>query len=390
MQNYLYLDLETRAKVDLSEAGLDNYSRVAEVLMLGWAINDRKVRVWFPTKEEIPAELLAAIQNPDIIKIAWNSGFERTIFRQVLKIDIPINQFRDAMILARSLSMPGKLDSVCDILKIGKDEAKLKDGSRLLKLFTEPSGKGGEETLFGITPEFNDEISHPVDWKQLVDYCVRDVEVERMLWLKMLPLSFPEEQWEDWFLSEEINETGLPVNVERAKKALRLAERYKEESRQRLNELTGLANANSTQQLLPWLEARGYTWGSVNKTYVDSELNNPNSKLTKEAREVLELRRKSSQSSYTKLERIVAQVSPDGFLRHQFAFMGASRTGRWSSNGAQVQNLPRPIKAVEKNPERALELLDAENYDQILKEYGGSTLPFVASCLRMMFSVECV
>jgi len=178
----------------------------------------------------------------------------------------------------------------------------------------------------------------------------------------------------------------MPVNVERARKALKLAQRYKEESKRKLNEMTGLANANSVDQLLPWLKERGYEWGSVNKQYVDTELNNKDSRITKEAREVLELRRKSNQSSYTKLERMVVQVSPDGYLRHQFAFMGAARTGRWSSNGVQVQNLPRPVSAVKKSPDHALDLIDREAYDEIIAEFG-STLPFIASCLRMMFEI---
>ena len=206
----------------------------------------------------------------------------------------------------------------------------------------------------------------------------------------MEKLSFPEEQWADWHLDQKINETGIPINLARARKALALAERYKKESREKLNQLTGLENANSRDQLLPWLEARGYAWGSLLKNYVEMELKNAVSKLTAEAREVLLLRQKSSQNSYKKLERLLAQTGPDGFLRYQFMYMGAARTGRWSAGGVQVMNFPRPIKSVEKNPERALELLDAENYEQILAEYDGSTLPFVASCLRMMIEVPSV
>lgn len=384
----LILDFETRSKLNLEEVGLDNYSRSATPLMLGWAINKRKSRIWLPATEKIPGELEDNILDERIRKIAWYAEFERSILDRCLGYKVPINQWRDPMILARHLSMPGKLESVCQIVKLGKDDSKIADGKRLIHLFCEPNGHEGEETLFGVDNGFNDAQSHPRDWQMFVDYCLRDVDVEQRLWYDFLPLSFPEELWEDWFFSQEMNETGMPVNRGRAEKLLRLAVRYKEASKLKLNEMTGLENAGSPKQLLPWLETRGYPWGSINKEYVDNELKNPTTKLTNEAREVLTLRRKSSQSSYTKLEQLLSLVGPDGFLRHQFMFMGAARTGRWSAGGMQVMNMPRPEKSVKKAaPEHVFDLIDREAYDEICAEFGGSTLPFVASCIRMCFEV---
>jgi DNA polymerase bacteriophage-type len=382
----LFLDYESKGRLDLEDYGLDNYSRCATPLMLGWALNERKVQVWFPPTP-MPSELEQALHDPTVTKISWNAQFERVISRRCLGLSIPIPQWRDPMVLARSLSMPGKLKTVCEVMKIGKDEAKIKDGERLIKLFCEPNGEEGMPTLYGKSDGFNDPRDYPLDFRMFIDYCIRDVEVERNLWYKMQKLSFPEKQWEDWFLSEEMNEYGLPINVERARKALGLAERFKRESQATLNALTGLENANSRDQLLPWLEERGYAWGSLLKNYVDFELKNPNSNLTPEARAVLELRQKSSQNSYKKLEAMLRQVGPDGRLRYQFSYFGAARTGRWSSMGVQVQNLPRPIKKVEKDMQRALNLIDSEDYNTILKEYDGSTLPFIASCLRMFIEV---
>ena len=379
------MDFETRSPLDLGVVGLDNYSRAAEVLMLGWAIDNRKVQVWLPN-EEMPAELRSALSDPTITKIAWNVTFERTIFRNVLGIDIPISTWKDGMVLARSLSMPGSLDAVCEIMHIGKDEAKLKDGKRLIKLFCEPNGQAGQETLYGVSKGFNLPEEYKQDWAQFIAYCVRDVEVERTLFHKLEKLSFPEEQWADWYKSEEMNERGMPFNSVRARKALGLAVRYKEESKLQLNKMTGLENANSPKQLLPWLEKRGYAWGSMEKKYVDTELANPHSKLTPEARAVLELRRKSSQNSYKKLEKMLNLVSPDGTLKFQFSYMGAARTGRWSAFGAQVMNMPRPIKAVKKMDAAVIfDLIDREAYDEIKTTFDGSVLPFVASVIRMMF-----
>lgn len=382
----IFLDFETKCKLDIDLVGTDNYARSAKVLMLGWAIENRKVQVWFPDEDEMPSELRAALLDPEFIKIAWYATFERLIFKYTLGIDIPIEQWRDAMILARHISLPGKLESVCDILKIGKDEAKIKDGKRLIKIFCEPNGEEGQETLWGVSDGFNDPRAFPTEWRLFCDYCIRDVEIERTLWEKLLKLSFPEEMWKDWFFDQHMNDAGMPFNAVRAQKALGLAARFKNEAKERLNNLTGLENANSRTQLLPWLEARGYSWGSLLKTYVDAELKNPESKLTPEAREVLILRQKSAQNSYKKIEKMLAQVAPDGRIHQQFMFMGASRTGRWSAGGVQVMNMPRPIKKVKKaKPEHIFDLIDREAYDEIMKEFDGSTLPFVSSCIRMFF-----
>jgi DNA polymerase len=289
--------------------------------------------------------------------------------------------------------MPGALDKVSKILKMG--EKGKKEGGKLIALFTSPRPirKRKKQIEIDFPGVFNDWNSHPKEWAEFEAYNIQDVEVEADLWFKFLPLSFPEEQWEDYFLDQEINDFGLPINLVRAEKALRLAERYKAWAFEEMKRLTGLKNPNSPKhQLLPWLQKQGYPWGSINKQFVGPLLEQLKTEggnvLTMEANEVLALRAKSAQSSYTKLQRLVDETGPDGFLRYQFSYMGASRTGRQSSHGFQAQNMPRPIKSVKKNPERALQLVDAEDYDTIMKENDNSTLPFVASIIRMCVEVQ--
>lgn len=387
--SFLFLDFETKNKKDIKVVGTYEYCRTCTPLMLAWAINDEPVQVWFPS-DPMPARLLGALKNPDVTKIAWHSAFERLVLQFPLRIDISIKQWKDPSVLARSMSMPGHLADVCEILHIDENKAKIKDGKRLIELFSIPNGTEGEETLFGVSDGWNHPEDFKEDWEKFVQYCIRDVEVERLIWYQLMPFSFPEDQWADFYMSETLNYEGIPFNILRAKKALLLAERYKKEAKEKLDYLTGLENANSRDQLLSWLKERGYSWGSLLKTYVDSELKNKDSKLTPEAREVLSLRQKSSQNSYKKLEAILDQVSPDGRLRCAFQFMGAARTGRWSSaGGINIQNPPRPTKQfkdfIKKNGEDAVfKLIDTEDYEGIKSAFDGSTLPFVASCIRML------
>jgi DNA polymerase len=85
-----------------------------------------------------------------------------------------------------------------------------------------------------------------------------------------------------------------------------------------------------------------------------------------------------------KYTNIADMASADGRLRHQYTFMGAARTGRWAAHGVNMGNLPKPVKYVEKNMPRAIELVRSANYDAILKEFG-KPLDVVGSTVRAAF-----
>jgi DNA polymerase len=163
----------------------------------------------------------------------------------------------------------------------------------------------------------------------------------------------------------------MPVDVDFVQKALRLATRAKEEKQQELNALTGLENANSTTQLLPWVKARGYEFNTLRKETVEAVLKDPDAKITEECRAVLQGRREASSTSYTKLAAILRQVCADGRLRNQFIFMGSSRCGRWAGNAVQMHNFARPnsIFKKKKNLDDARQLIYAEDYEGLKKRF---------------------
>ena len=158
---YLILDFETRNVEDLAEVGLDNYSRSAEPVLLSWKLTGGVWNLWRIYKEPMPQQLREVLLDPTVIKVAWNAQFERVIFKNAPMFDgqfnIPINQWRDPMILARSLSMPGALEKVCAILKMGPDEAKFE--GNWIELFCQPRRKKKKDPPgMGV---YNDWNSHP-------------------------------------------------------------------------------------------------------------------------------------------------------------------------------------------------------------------------------------
>ena len=162
-----------------------------------------------------------------------------------------------------------------------------------------------------------------------------------------------------------------------------VAERIKADLRGELKALTGVDNPNSNPQILKWLETQGYDFGGLKKGFVNRALAGE-CKLTDAAIKALNLRKQASKTSDSKLDRIIDIVSPDGRLRHQFSYMGAARTGRWSGGGGvQVQNLPRPSKAVAKNLDLAISLLKNRDYMGLEMEF--EPMEAITGTIRSIF-----
>jgi DNA polymerase bacteriophage-type len=396
----LFLDFETASEVDLESVGLDNYvhNNSTRVLMLGYAIDNEEVKLWQPhLSSRLPSDLADAISDPQVTKLAWNAPFEINVFRHILKIDLPLQWWRCIQVQARYLSLPGGLDKVGEILGLTESEAKVgwqggktKEDTRLINKFCFPAHAGGEQTLFGIsTPFFRDWNTDPKDWQLFCEYCKRDVFSERLLFNKMKSLLLPESEQQVWYLDQKINETGLPTNRKFAENMYKLASDEKNRLINLLKEKTGLENPNSGDQMLGWLKNQGYSFGSIKKEFVVSALNEAKetSQLTDLGREVLLIRQEAAKQSYQKLEKLHNFVSPDGRLRHQFLYFGAARTGRWSGTGVQVQNLTRPMKEVEKKYDRAIEIINAGNYEAAKSEFS-SVIGMATSCIRSAFQAS--
>lgn len=353
--------------------------------MAAYAEADHKPKLWQPhLQPEIPAELKEALEDPFVLMAAWNCAFERGVSRYKLRIDKPINEWRDTMVKARYLSLPGSLAAAGPILGLRADEAKDKEGSRLIAKFCSPSVAGGSQGLFGTTPAgFRDWATDPEDWELFGDYCKQDVVSERAIDRKLDKFALPEHEWDAWFLDQKINETGWPVDMSLVAGAGVIVERDMARLTKRLVEITGLANPNSRDQMLDWLRTQNYGFSSLNKNFTARALAGE-CDLTPEATEALIIRKQTAKSSVKKYGVITNTVSPDGRLRYQYTFMGAARTGRWAAHGANVGNLPRPEKNVEKRMELAVELVQKMDYDAIIREFG-NPLDVVSSTIRPSF-----
>jgi DNA polymerase len=361
------LDFETASRVDLKLRGLDNYAKdpSTHVLMMAYACNDAPPQMWLPQDGPLPEHLEMMIRSNTIRKSAFNAEFERTILREVMHIDTPGKIWSDPMINARYASVAGNLEFVGKVLKLPEDKAKLATGKKLIKFFCSPNKAG----------EFNTHLTHPAEFAEFTVYCLQDVRAEQALGKLLKAFELPPLEQRVYALDREINQRGLPVDMNFVRCASQIVEEERADLLKEFVELTGLENPNSPAQLLGWLKEHDYPYGSLGAKWVTKALLDVAMEFS--TRRALELRQLCAKSSTAKLKALVNLVGPDGRLRNQYVYGGAARTLRWSGRGFQPQNLPRPT--IKKIPE-AIEAILTGDREQV--RAFGPPLEVVASCLR--------
>lgn len=333
----LLIDLETYSSVDISKAGAFRYTESPdfEILLLAYAWNDGPVRVLDLTdplrRDELP-DILSAILDPDTVKVAHNSAFERACLSRHLGRTLPAGEWEDTMVLAAMNGLPQSLDAAGAALRLS--EQKIKEGTSLISYFCKPC----KPTISNGGRTRNLPIHAPEKWERFTEYCRRDVEVEQQIYYRLR--SFPVTDFERrvWALDARINERGVLVDTELAEAAIAVDGAFTAAHSAELKRLTGLDNPNSVAQLRTWLAAVGIEADSLDKATV-AELLETVADPT--IRRVLELRRLLGKTSTKKYRAMLTAACEDDRVRGIMQYYGAGRTGRWAGRIVQPQNLPQ-------------------------------------------------
>lgn len=419
----LHFDYESVSPVPLDDVGTARYwaDPRTRILMCAYAFDDGPVKVWECHKGPAPSELTDALKDSTIIKVAWNSFFEHQGTEHKLGILIPFESMKDPSVGARHLSIPGGLDKAGEILGLSEELRKNEErGNVLRKMFTEPIAERvrkkakDENVLFPIelTEEESDAIAaqkefkfrdwntNPSEWKEFVEYCRQDVVAERAI--EKLVDAFPLTETEQrmFVLDQKINWRGIKANEDYTRKAYKLALKDSEYWIDKFRDLTGVDNPRSNDQVLAWVQPRGYPHNSLRKEPVRAALADEAVHMTDECRDALGILKYCKKNSYTKLKAITDALSPDKRLRNQFLFLGSPRAGRWAGRDVQLQNMARPIKAIEKKGalEKAIKLIMAEDYNGLKAAFPYDVkqkledrvtiIDVMTSCIRSAFVCE--
>lgn len=333
----LHIDLETYSSVNLKESGLYKYvqSDDFQILLFAYAYDDEPVRIVdLALEETIPPQVIYDLNNPSVIKMAHNAAFEYYCLQKFFVTNL--RQWRCTMVHALYCGFPASLDSVGNALGFPQDKRKMGIGRNLIRYFCVPCA--ASKTNGGRTR--NMPWHAPDRWFLFKEYCLQDVVVERTIYQTLKQYPVPEEEWNNWYLDQQINMTGAAIDMDLVNGALAISDQSKEELSGRAKKITGLDNPNSVAQLKQWIENNSdLQLDNLNKATVAELLANTSEENA--ITEMLKLRTEMGKTSVKKYTAMKNCACNDNRVRGLLQFYGANRTGRYAGRLVQIQNLPK-------------------------------------------------
>ena len=346
----LDLDFETYSPLDIGQVGAHKYALhpETEVLMAAWGVDHGPVNLWVPAEgQPMPAQLEALLCDPNVEVHAYNAQFERLILWHVLGYRIPIEHFRCTMTHAWTLSFCGNLAMVGEQMGLGQDQRKLTTGKQLINRFCKPAPSNHKADRYT-------RFTHPDEWARFKEYCVQDVVAEREIALLLAGYPMHPDELDLWFWDQEVNDRGVPVDMDLVNAAVFLEGKEKARLRHEMNRLTHLENANSNPQLMQWLDVRGVRLPNMQAETLAKACKEIEDPLILQ---VLEMKSGVAKVSTTKWKAFQRATCDDGYLRGMFQFGGAQRTQRWAGRIVQLHNLKRPGKDLESTIDQVVDVL---------------------------------
>lgn len=328
------IDIETYSSVNLAKSGAYPYAASSdfELLLFGYAVDFGPVKVIDLTQgEQIPIEIYQALDDPTIIKSAFNAQFERVCLSRFVGHQLSPQGWHCSRVWAATLGLPLSLKDVGTVL--GLDKQKITAGKELVKYFCTPCMP--TKTNQGRTRNFP--YHAPDKWQLFKEYNQRDVEVEMAISQKLSSYPVPQSEWELYWMDQRINDRGILIDQELVDNAIKCDQTFRQQYFAKSQKITGLDNPNSPLQLKTWLNEQGVQVDSLAKTAVADLVKTSSGQIKK----VLTLRQLLAKSSIKKYQAMQNAMSNDHRVHGLLQFYGATRTGRWAGRLVQVQNLPR-------------------------------------------------
>jgi len=378
-----FIDTETRAKQgtagtsdeNVTTAGAYHYAKHSFITIITYAIGHEKVKRlaiqsfktmdgkdnlirWRDLPQDLKQHFIRA-ENHTAWFAAWNAQFDRVVMNEIVGCPgFRPRMFIDVMAQAVASNLPAKLEGASRAIGRG---GKQQDGKGLIGLFAKDND---------VSPQ-----THPVEYERFGTYAEQDTDEMREVYKATRPL--PLKEWQEYWVSEAINERGMMVDVEFCRRAAAVAKLNEAKINRDLRELTdgSISTVGQHAKIGEWLfdrlpsnEARDILvkqWEDDDLiTDGDSEMvavklsvasdrlealdawfvhRDESTGLTDDEFElwqIMEARMFGSSATPKKFAKIVDQHVGER-LMGQYSFNGAAQTGRFSSRGVQVHNLMR-------------------------------------------------
>ena len=345
---HLHVDIETFSSVDLKKSGTYKYADSIdfEVLCIAYSYGGSvEVCTW----NELPAQVLADLEDPSVKKLAHNATFERVCL-SAMGLDVG-NEWICTAVLAGYNGLPMSLAGASAALELG-DESKDKAGKALIRYFCmpcKPTKVNGGRTR--NLPQHDAE-----KWNAFLEYCRQDVVAEEAIYRRLKHNSLSDFEQKLYQIDQTINQNGITLDTEFVNSALHVNALSREQLLQRAKEITGLGNPNSPAQLQKWIEDQtGAKLPNLTKgTLADLDFED------ERVMEMIGIRQRLGKTSIKKYDKMLGCVMDDGKIRGLFQYYGANRTGRWAGRLIQPQNLPRNYI---KDLDSTREIVKARDFD---------------------------
>lgn len=337
----LAIDIETFSSADLTKTGVYKYAEAADftILLFGYSIDGEPVEIIdLAAGDEMPFEIVAALQNKQVLKTAYNANFERTCIAKYfnnnrVNLELPASQWECTMAKSSMLGLPLGLDAVTRALRL--EETKMFSGKILIRYFSmpcKPTKVNGGRTR--NLPEHD-----PEKWDEFKKYCTQDVVTEQAVRNKISFFDISDTEKKLWALDQQINDKGVLLDPQFIRNAIKFDVEFAGRLSIEAVQLTGLENPNSVSQLKQWMsDSTGSDVSSLTKEAIPVLLENISSQTVKR---VLQIRQEMAKTSVKKYMAMSKAICKDNRVRGIHQYYGANRTGRWAGRLVQPQNMPQ-------------------------------------------------
>ena len=339
---YLIYDIETRSTLSLKQCGSHVYTcdPSTDVWCVSYcAVIDGErgpIATWLPS-DPVPQDIVTAAADPDTLIVAFNDAFERQVEEHILNPRygwplFPLEGRRCAQAIALSHALPASLDAVAAALKLKVRKAGV--GKRAIKLLAAPRKPRKDEDPTRIY--WHDE---PERLAILYEYNRIDVEITAEI-VKLLGF-IPQQEQAVRQLDATVNRRGIHIDVQLLDAALDIAKQADAELHEKLTLLTDgeITGPAQTERILKWLARHGCEVGDVQADTLVETLKRSN--LAPEVRQLIGLRLDGAHAAVNKLTTLRRWIGDDHRIRQVYRYHGAM-PGRFTSLGAQMQNLKKP------------------------------------------------
>lgn len=388
MASLLYFDWETQSLADLPVTGTLKYvlDTSTRPLLLSWAIDDAPIKLWCPDlSDELAPEVWAYVEQrmadygpPPVMigvhlardegyVVAHNAGFDRAVWQQIATPDydfpeLRLEQVLDSQSQCQASNLPGSLEWAGRMLGLGH---KTIGGKAIMQRFANraeplPGAPADLDAMIAKGRTAEQAIETAIEaWALYLDYSVQDTELMRAVWKTTRPLDASE--WQEYWVSERINDRGKLVDLDVARGAVQYREEEAEFVAAECSRLTNgvITSPTLTKQINEWVfdrlpddlrefmvKARDEETGAVTRitgakdvmTRLLEEIDLSDAPPADDVIDLIDLLQYGRASSSVKFQKMLDQ-EVDGRIYNAYVFNGAGQSGRFSSKNIQEHNL---------------------------------------------------